>query len=80
MTDNTMNITKDTKLKDILTEYPWLRDELMKKYEKFRLLDTIPGRLFLKTATVEDLSKKAGKAPEELIDRLNGILAEHQGK
>lgn len=26
--DADMNITKNTKLKDLLTEYPWLKDEI----------------------------------------------------
>ena len=73
-----MIITKDTLLKDILAEYPWLREELVKKNEKFRLLDTPPGRIFLRKATLEDLSRKAGRTPERMISRLEQMIADHE--
>ena len=75
-----MDITKDTKLKDILEAYPWLREELVKYNDKFKLLDTPMGRLFLKKATIEDLSKKAGRPPERLMEKLNEMILEHEGK
>lgn len=74
-----MEISKDTRLKDVLEEYPWLKEELLKRYEKFSVLDSGLGRLFLRKATIEDLSKRAGKTPEHLIGRLEGIIAEHEG-
>ena len=73
-----MEVTKDTKLMDILNEYPWLSEELLKVDPRFKLLDSALGRIFLKKATVEDLSKKAGESPEFLISELNKILEEHE--
>lgn len=74
-----MEITKDTLLKDILAEYPWLREELVNYNDKFRLLDTPPGRIYLRKATIEDLSKKAGRTPQRLIDRVEQMIREHEG-
>ena len=72
-----MEVNKDTRLKDILAEYPWLKEELIKQTEKAKLLDTPFGRMFIKKATVQDLSKKTGKSPEQLIQMLNQLLDEH---
>ena len=40
-----MNITKDTKLKDILMEYPWIKDEIIKINDKFKMLNTPIGKV-----------------------------------
>ena len=73
-----MEITKDTLLKDILEEYPWLREELVEYNAKFKLLDTPPGRIFLRKATIGDLSKKAGRTPEHMMFRLQQMIGRHQ--
>ena len=73
-----MEFNKDTKLKDILNAYPWLKEELLKQDKRFEQLDTPLGKIFMKKATIGDLGKKAGKTPEELIETLKVILAEHQ--
>lgn len=75
-----MELTKDTKLMDVLAEYPWLREELAEKYPKFKALDTRLGRLFLKNATIGELAAKAGRTPEHLLGRLEGMIAEHARK
>ena len=41
---HTVDITKETKLKDILAEYPWLKDELYKVNDKFKMLGTPVGK------------------------------------
>ncbi len=75
-----MDITKDTKLMDILDAYPWLADELTEINPRFKLLDSTMGRIFMKNATIEDLSKKVGKDPERLVRRLEEIIAKHEGR
>ena len=42
-----MEITKDTKLTDILNEYPWLEKELVDKFPAFRALLNPIGRRFV---------------------------------
>lgn len=73
-----MEITKETLLKDILAEYPWLSDELKEKWPAFTVLDGPLGRIFLRNATIEDLAKKADRTPEHLIMRLTETIEEHE--
>ena len=75
-----MNFTKDSLLKDILAAYPWLQEELLKKDERFKLLMSPLGKMFMKKATVADLGKKAGRSPEELLSELELVIKEHGGE
>ena len=50
-------ITKDTKLADLLQEYPWLKSEVMQISDKFKMLNTPVGKIMLKKATVAEMSK-----------------------
>ena len=73
-----MNVTKDTKLKDIMQEYPWLLDELIKVEPKFKLAKTPVGKMLLKSATITDLSKRTGMPEDELIENLEKFVKEHE--
>jgi len=73
-----MELNKDTKLLDILDAYPWLREELPKKDSRFALLDSALGRMFLKKATIGDLSKRANIPAEVLIEEQQKMLDEHE--
>lgn len=73
-----MKVTKDTKLKDIMQEYPWLLDELIKVEPKFKLAKTPVGKMLLKSATITDLSKRAGMPEDELIENLEKFVKEHE--
>ena len=73
-----MNVTKDTKLKDIMQEYPWLLDELIKVEPKFKLAKTPVGKMLLKSATITDLSKRAGMSEDELIENFEKFVKEHE--
>ena len=35
-----MDITEETKLSDLLGQYPWLKEELSKVNDKFKMLNT----------------------------------------
>ena len=35
-----MEITKETKLSDLVGQYPWLKEELSKVNDKFKMLNT----------------------------------------
>ena len=73
-----MNVTKDTKLKDIMQEYPWLLDELIKVEPKFKLAKTPVGKMLLKSATITDLSNRAGMPEDELIENLEKFVKEYE--
>jgi hypothetical protein len=62
-----MIINEKTKLIDILKEYPNLLDQLKKLNDQFNVLTSPMAKIFLKTVTIKDVSKKIGKSPDELI-------------
>lgn len=65
-----MNINKETKLADLLKEYPWLIDELAKVNDKFKMVKTPMGKIMLKKATVAEMSKKSGMDEAALISKI----------
>ena len=75
-----MEITKDTKLTDLLAEYPWLKAELPKVNEKFKMLNTPVGKIMLGKATIAEMSKKSGMEVEAIIERIKGLINQHINK
>lgn len=69
-----MEITKDTKLKDILEEYPQLRNILPEINPKFNMINSPMGKIMINKVTITDMSKKSGIATEELIENLKEIV------
>lgn len=53
-----MQITRDTRLLDLINQYPWLKDELPKINEKFKMLNTPMGKIMMGKATIVEMSKK----------------------
>ena len=73
-----MNITRDTKLKDLLAEYPWLKDELFMVNAKFKMLNTPMGKIMLGKADIAEMSKKSGMDEAQLISKLTELIQNHQ--
>lgn len=73
-----MNITRETKLKDLLTEYPWLKDEISKVNEKFKMLNTPVGKIMLGKADIAEMSKKSGMDEVQIIAKLTDLIRNHQ--
>ena len=73
-----MMITKDTKLADLLQEYPWLKSEVMQISDKFKMLNTPMGKIMLKKATVAEMSKKSGIAEDQIIQKLTELIEKHK--
>ena len=76
--DADMNITRETKLKDLLTEYPWLKDEISKVNEKFKMLNTPVGKIMLGKADIAEMSKKSGMDEVQIIAKLTDLIRNHQ--
>ena len=70
-----MELTKETKLSDLLSSYPWLLDEAVRIDVRFKILNTPIGKMLLKKATIEELSKKAGLEETVLIDMITELIA-----
>lgn len=69
-----MEITKDTKVKDIVAAYPWLIDEAIKISDKLKVLKTPLGKMMMAKATIEDASKKSGIEVDEIIRKINEMI------
>ncbi|MDD6195585.1 DUF1858 domain-containing protein [[Clostridium] aminophilum] len=72
-----MNITKETMLKELLTEYPWLKDEIVKVNDKFRMLNTPMGKIMLGKADIAEMSKKSGMDADTIISKLTELIRNH---
>lgn len=73
-----MEITKDTKLKDLISTYPWLKDEMAKVNDKFKMLNTPIGKVMLGKATIIEMSKKSGMDSDVLISRISHLIKAHE--
>ena len=75
-----MEITKDTKLADLLAEYPRLKGEMAKVNEKFKMLNTAVGKLMMGKATIAEMSKKSGMDADIIISRINELISNHSNQ
>ena len=75
-----MEITKETKLVDLLAQYPWLKGELSKINEKFKMLNTPIGKIMLGKATIAEMSKKSGMEADIIISRINELISNHSNQ
>lgn len=73
-----MNITKETKLKDLIGKYPWLKEEIVKVNKKFKLCNSPMGKIFMKKADIYEMSKRSGQETDEIIDRLTELIKLHK--
>ena len=72
-----MQITRDTKLLDLINQYPWLKDELPKINVKFKMLNTPMGKIMMGKATIVEMSKKSGMDADTLIRKLQQLIGSH---
>ena len=72
-----MTYNGDTKLTDILAQYPWLPDELIKMDARFKIVKTPIGKMMIKKATVKDMCEKTGLSEKVLLDKLDEIVKAH---
>lgn len=72
-----MQITRDTRLLDLINQYPWLKDELPKTNEKFKMLNTPMGKIMMGKATIVEMSKKSGMDTDTLIRKLQQLIGSH---
>ena len=73
-----MNITEETKLTDILKSYPWLVEEALKIDSRFQLINSPLGKIMLRNATIAELSRKSGLPSQEIIDKIQEMIAARQ--
>lgn len=73
-----MEINKETKLADLIAQYPWLKEEIVKVNEKFKMLNSPIGKIMFGKATIAEMSKKSGMEEELIINRIQELINNHQ--
>lgn len=73
-----MKVTKDTKLKDLIEAYPWLKEEVVKVNNKFKMLKTPVGKFMLGKATIAEMSKKSDMDADEIISKIKELIDAHK--
>ena len=73
-----MNLTKDTKLKDILAAYPWLIDEAVKIDGRFKALRSPLGRLLIAKADIAEAGRRTGIDADTIIEKIEEMIRNHQ--
>ena len=69
-----MEITKETKLSDLLGQYPWLKEELSKVNDKFKMLNTPMGKIMMGKATIDEMSKRSGMDADVIIGKVSELI------
>lgn len=69
-----MEITKETKLSDLLGQYPWLKEELFKVNDKFKMLNTPMGKIMMGKATIAEMSKRSGMDADVIIGKISELI------
>ena len=72
-----MEITAETRLSDLIAQYPWLKEEMAKVNEKFKMLNSPVGKLMMGKATVAEMSKRSGMDADIIISRINELITNH---
>ena len=74
-----MQITNDTKLKELLKEYPWLIDEAVKLDPAFRALRSPLARALIARADISEASRRTGIDTDTIIAEIEKMIAKHEG-
>lgn len=73
-----MELNENTKLADIVAEYPWLPEKLTQLDSRFRIINTALGRLLIRTATLGDACRRAGYPLETAVEEFRKLLEKHE--
>ena len=77
---NLENITKDTRLKDLAKEYPWLIDEVKKLSSQAAKIPSPMIKMILAKASISDVADKVNQPADKLIEMLSDLITKHEGK
>lgn len=71
-------INEETRLSELLEKYPWLKGELPKLHENFKMLSSPLARIMIPKANVRIMSERSGMALDELLHGLRRLIKEHK--
>lgn len=72
-----VEITAETKLMDLIKDYPFLKDELPKQNKKFKMLKTPLAKVMMRNADVSEMSRRSGMGVDEIISMLTNLIENH---
>jgi len=72
-----MDITEETRLSNLLGQYPWLKEELSNVNDKFRMLNTPMGKIMMGKATIAEMSKRSGMDTDAIIGKISELIETH---
>ena len=75
-----IEISENTKLADILREYPWIADEAVKASDRLKIINTPIGRAIIARARISDVSKRTGFPPEQIIEKIKEFIAAYESR
>ncbi len=70
-------LTGDTKLKTLLQQFPGLKDDLIAFNPKFSVLNSPMAKVILPIATIKMMSEQSGIPRQELMDKINELIAQY---
>ena len=73
-----MRYDENTRLSRILEEYPWLEQELPRRYPELKAMDNPAARFMLKRMTVKDASRLSGIPAQKLLEELARLIEKVQ--
>lgn len=73
-----IKIDKNTMLKNLISQYPWLRDELPNMNSKFKLLNTPLGKMMINKVCIGDMSQKSSIPLDELIAMIKNTIRQRE--
>lgn len=73
------DITKDTKIKELSKEYPWLIDEVKKLSDRAAAVPSGMLKMILARATMSDIADKVNEPVDRLIEMLKDLIRKHEG-
>ena len=75
-----MELTKDTRLRDLLNAYPWLIDEAVKLDGRFRALRSPLGKALIGRADIAEASRRTGIDADTIIEKIEEMIQNHKEK
>lgn len=75
-----IEITPETKLKDLLAKYPTLKKELPKINSAFKMLNSPLARIIIPKANVSMMSERSGMPLDKLMEELKKLIATLENK
>lgn len=73
-----MELSAETKLKDVFAKYPHLKGRFAEINPMFSLLNTPMGKVMVNRVTLANVSQHSGMELDQLIEKINELAADTQ--